>query len=206
MTQTFYQILGLDPKAEDVVIKAAFKALAQKYHPDKAKGNKDEATQLMVRLNTAYQTLMDANSRLKYDQKLEQLNKSRNTSTQSTVKPQPSEHTNKQPSRQSNPHHAHQHESKHHHSNTHDHKGSQTHNAKSKGRFDVELIDKILSNQVDEIEMVNLFEKLYQTSLIIHHGFANTYSFIKEGQRYKHDFSSLKKVILHKLEHESKVH
>jgi len=204
MTPTLYQILGLDPKAEDVVIKAAFKALAQKYHPDKAKGNKEEATQFMVRLNEAYQTLMDANSRLKYDQKLEQLKKSKDAATQSAVQPQTTSQTNK-------PSHSHfskeaHHEPKKHHSSAHHPTGAQSNKTKSQGRFDGGLVDKILSNQVDEIEMVNLFEKLYQTSLVIHHGFANTYSFVQEGQRYKHDFSSLKKVILHKLEHESKVH
>ena len=204
MTPTLYQILGLDPKAEDVVIKAAFKALAQKYHPDKAKGNKEEATQLMVRLNEAYQTLMDANSRLKYDQKLEQLKKSKDAATQSAVQPQSTSQTNK-------PSHSHfskeaHHEPKKHHSSAHHPTGAQSNKTKSQGSFDGGLVDKILSNQVDEIEMVNLFEKLYQTSLVIHHGFANTYSFVQEGQRYKHDFSSLKKVILHKLEHESKVH
>ena len=204
MTPTLYQILGLDPKAEDVVIKAAFKALAQKYHPDKAKGNKEEATQLLVRLNEAYQTLMDANSRLKYDQKLEQLKKSKDAATQSAVQPQNTSQTNK-------PSHSHfskeaHHEPKKHHSSAHHPTGAQSNKTKSQGRFDGGLVDKILSNQVDEIEMVNLFEKLYQTSLVIHHGFANTYSFVQEGQRYKHDFSSLKKVILHKLEHESKVH
>jgi len=204
MTPTLYQILGLDPKAEDVVIKAAFKALAQKYHPDKAKGNKEEATQLMVRLNEAYQTLMDANSRLKYDQKLEQLKKSKDAAIQSAVQPQTTSQTNK-------PSHSHfskeaHHEPKKHHSSAHHPTGAQSNKTKSQGRFDGGLVDKILSNQVDEIEMVNLFEKLYQTSLVIHHGFANTYSFVQEGQRYKHDFSSLKKVILHKLEHESKVH
>ncbi len=204
MTPTLYQILGLDPKAEDVVIKAAFKALAQKYHPDKAKGNKEEATQLMVRLNEAYQTLMDANSRLKYDQKLEQLKKSKDAATQSAVQPQTTSQTNK-------PSHSHfskeaHHEPKKHHSSAHHPTGTPSNKTRSQGRFDGGLVDKILSNQVDEIEMVNLFEKLYQTSLVIHHGFANTYSFVQEGQRYKHDFSSLKKVILHKLEHESKVH
>jgi len=202
MSQTFYQILGLDPKAEDVVIKAAYKALAQKYHPDKAKGNKDKATQLIVRLNTAYQTLMDANSRLKYDQKLEQINKTRQDASPNASKAQPSTQPSQhsQPPTKPNPHHA----ARQHHSSSHENNAPHSH--KSKGRFDVDLINKILSNQVDEIEMVNLFEKLYQTSLVIHHGFANTYSFIQEGQRYKHDFSSLKKVILHKLEHESKVH
>jgi curved DNA-binding protein CbpA len=206
MSETLYQILGLDPKAEDVVIKAAFKALAQKYHPDKFKGKQEEATRIMVRLNTAYQTLMDETSRRKYDQKLEQLKTQSNTRTQGSAKPHAAgndaHQTHAKHSRHANEHAHHEHQ----HSHSHARHESHGHQPKSKGRFNGALVDKILSNQMDEIEMVNLFEKLYQTSLVIHHGFANTYSFVQEGQRYKHDFSSLKKVILHKLEHESKFH
>lgn len=188
MTQTLYQILGLDPKAEDVVIKAAFKALAQKYHPDKSKGNQKEATELMARLNTAYQTLIDPKSRLKYDQKLAQLQKEVQGNQKSNYTGQ---HTQ-----------AH----RYHHSKGQDESHFHHKTTSQKNRFDQVLIEKILSNQVDEIEMVNIFEKLYQTSLVIHHGFANTYSFVHEGQRYKHDFSSLKKVVLHKLQDENQVH
>jgi molecular chaperone DnaJ len=37
--RTFYQILGVQPDAEDVVIKAAYRALSQRYHPDKWAGD-----------------------------------------------------------------------------------------------------------------------------------------------------------------------
>ena len=37
----YYCILGVIKSAEDIVIKAAYRALAQKYHPDKFEG--DEA-------------------------------------------------------------------------------------------------------------------------------------------------------------------
>ena len=37
--KTYYQILGVTPDAEDIVIRAAYKALSQRYHPDKFKGS-----------------------------------------------------------------------------------------------------------------------------------------------------------------------
>ena len=40
--KTHYEVLGLLPSAEDVVVKAAYKALAQKFHPDKHKNNKEQ--------------------------------------------------------------------------------------------------------------------------------------------------------------------
>jgi curved DNA-binding protein CbpA len=39
----YYVILGVLPDAEDIVIKAAYKALVQRYHPDRYKGNAQEA-------------------------------------------------------------------------------------------------------------------------------------------------------------------
>ena len=39
----YYAILGVTPQAEDVVIKAAYRALAQRYHPDRFVGSPEEA-------------------------------------------------------------------------------------------------------------------------------------------------------------------
>jgi DnaJ-class molecular chaperone len=38
--KNYYKILGVIPTAEMIIIKAAYRALSQKYHPDK---NRDEA-------------------------------------------------------------------------------------------------------------------------------------------------------------------
>ena len=62
-----YSILGVLPDAEEVVIKAAYRALAQRYHPDKWKGNAAEAHQRMVLLNQAYAVLSDPSKRSAYD-------------------------------------------------------------------------------------------------------------------------------------------
>jgi len=65
--KTHYEVLGLSSLAEDVVIKAAFKAMAQKYHPDKNK-NKEHCNELMTKLNAAYKVLSDPKLREKYDE------------------------------------------------------------------------------------------------------------------------------------------
>jgi curved DNA-binding protein CbpA len=67
MKTNFYQILGVLDDAEDVVIRAAYKALAQRYHPDKWTGNKEEANRRMQEINEAYEVLSDAIKRKKYD-------------------------------------------------------------------------------------------------------------------------------------------
>lgn len=61
-----YQILQVDPEAEPEVIAAAYKRLAQKYHPDANKS--PEATRRMQAINAAYDTLSDPLVRQRYDQ------------------------------------------------------------------------------------------------------------------------------------------
>lgn len=62
-----YQTLGVMPEAEQIVITAAYRALASRYHPDRWKGDKDEATRMMSRINVAYGVLGDAEKRKAYD-------------------------------------------------------------------------------------------------------------------------------------------
>lgn len=63
----YYKILGVLPSAEDIVIKAAYKALAQRYHPDRYQGSVEEAHSKMAELNEAYATLGDPEKRREYD-------------------------------------------------------------------------------------------------------------------------------------------
>lgn len=63
----YYAILGVMPNAEDVVIYAAYRALAQRYHPDKWDGDPEEAHQKMVKINEAYSVLKDPVQRSEYD-------------------------------------------------------------------------------------------------------------------------------------------
>jgi len=68
----YYQILGVMPSAEDIVIRAAYKALAQRYHPDKYKGDPAEAKRIMQEIIEAYSILSDTDKRKKYDAWLSQ--------------------------------------------------------------------------------------------------------------------------------------
>jgi hypothetical protein len=63
-----YSVLGVLPTADDVVIRAAYRALAQRYHPDKWRGEPKEATEKMVEINAAYAVLSDPTKRKAFDQ------------------------------------------------------------------------------------------------------------------------------------------
>jgi curved DNA-binding protein CbpA len=62
-----YATLGLHSGAEAVVITAAYRALAQRYHPDKWHGDSAEAHRRMSELNEAYRVLGSASLRAEYD-------------------------------------------------------------------------------------------------------------------------------------------
>lgn len=68
----YYQILGVMPTAEDIVIRAAYKALAQRYHPDKYQGDPAEAKRIMQEIIEAYSILSDSDKRKHYDAWLSQ--------------------------------------------------------------------------------------------------------------------------------------
>jgi hypothetical protein len=63
----YYAILGVLPSAEDVVIRAAYKALALRYHPDRFEGDVKIANQKMSEINEAYTVLSDQEKRRNYD-------------------------------------------------------------------------------------------------------------------------------------------
>lgn len=64
----YYRVLGVLRNAEDIVIKAAYKALAQKYHPDRVpESEKDNATKIMMAINEAKDVLLDVVKRREYD-------------------------------------------------------------------------------------------------------------------------------------------
>ena len=52
-----YAVLGVSPAAEDVVIRAAYRALAQRYHPDKWGGDLKVANERMAEINAAFAVL-----------------------------------------------------------------------------------------------------------------------------------------------------
>ncbi len=69
MNKDYYRVLGLAENAEDVVIRAAFRILAHRYHPDKRLEEKEAANRMMVGINEAYNTLSDPLLKAAYDQK-----------------------------------------------------------------------------------------------------------------------------------------
>lgn len=82
----YYDVLGVSQNADDFVIKAAYKALAQRYHPDKFAGNSRDAVDAetkMRQLNEAYQVLSDEVKRRNYDASLKQ-NQQQNSQQSST--------------------------------------------------------------------------------------------------------------------------
>ncbi|EFJ31790.1 hypothetical protein SELMODRAFT_408008 [Selaginella moellendorffii] len=66
----YYARLGLQPGASESEIKAAFRALALKHHPDRHQdpGNKAKAKANFVRITEAYEVLRDPNKRREYQQ------------------------------------------------------------------------------------------------------------------------------------------
>lgn len=68
--KTHYQTLGVLENAEDIVIRAAYRVLAQKYHPDKWTGNRNDAAMRMSEINIAFETLSDPKKRATYDRKV----------------------------------------------------------------------------------------------------------------------------------------
>src|ERR1700760_1591897 len=63
----YYQVLGVDKKASEKDIKAAYRKLARKYHPD-LNPNDAEAHKKFQQLNEANEVLSDPEKRKKYDQ------------------------------------------------------------------------------------------------------------------------------------------
>jgi curved DNA-binding protein len=63
----YYQILGVSRSASADEIRAAYRKLALKYHPDRNPGDK-QAEEKFKEMNEAYQVLSDTQKRARYDQ------------------------------------------------------------------------------------------------------------------------------------------
>lgn len=64
--KNYYDLLGIAENAPDEVIKAAYKALSKKYHPDTCNETTD-STEMMKNINIAYETLSNPQKRKQYD-------------------------------------------------------------------------------------------------------------------------------------------
>jgi curved DNA-binding protein CbpA len=72
MESTHYDTLQVARTANEFIIRAAFKALSQKYHPDKNLSNSVAANAAMQSVNVAYQCLSNPVERKAYDDWLSQ--------------------------------------------------------------------------------------------------------------------------------------
>jgi curved DNA-binding protein CbpA len=75
-----YKTLQVDPEAEDEVIQAAYRRLAQKYHPD-VSGPGAESAGRMAAINKAWETLRDPARRRAYDRERRAASRAGDTST-----------------------------------------------------------------------------------------------------------------------------
>ncbi len=64
ITSDPYRVLQVDPEAEPEVIRAAYRALALKYHPDLSTGSEER----MAAINQAWLILRDTDARTRHDQ------------------------------------------------------------------------------------------------------------------------------------------
>lgn len=62
-----YIVLGIAPQASDDEIKAAYRRLAKKYHPDVVKDN-SESKEKMYEIQAAYEVIGDSKKRKEYDE------------------------------------------------------------------------------------------------------------------------------------------
>lgn len=66
MAKSYYEVLGISKTASEEEVKAAYRKLAKKYHPDLNPGD-DSAANMFKEVNDAYETLSDQSKRAAYD-------------------------------------------------------------------------------------------------------------------------------------------
>lgn len=166
-----YKVLGLLPQAEPEVIKASFKVLAQKYHPDKHPDKKLLYTQIMTDLNEAHAVLCNAKRRKDYDLAWKKFTDKHPeaaskgaaakeaASTAETAKPPPPPKASKHAT----------------------------------------VLKHIAGNKVDEFQLMQIYKDLFGEELKIQSGWTNHYAVKVDGKTVTYSFSQLKNRIIDKL-------
>lgn len=73
MKVCYYELLDVQPTANDNDLKKAYRKKALQYHPDKNPDNVDEATEIFARIRAAYEVLSDSQERAWYDSHKQQI-------------------------------------------------------------------------------------------------------------------------------------
>lgn len=69
----YYGILEVNEKASPEIIEKAYKTLVKKYHPDLQEGeNKQQAEEMIKKINEAYSVLSDETKRKQYDETIKE--------------------------------------------------------------------------------------------------------------------------------------
>src|SRR5215813_2581547 len=68
--ESHYDVLGVARSADGNIIRAAYRELAKRYHPDTTTDPKDIAVARFRRIKEAYEVLSDARRRAEYDAQL----------------------------------------------------------------------------------------------------------------------------------------
>src|SRR5262245_40898936 len=68
----YYAVLGVEPDWDATAIKKAYRALAQKYHPDRLKDRNEltNASERMIEINEAFAVLADTKRRADFDREI----------------------------------------------------------------------------------------------------------------------------------------
>lgn len=74
--RTHYHNLQVQENADQAIIKASYKVLAQRYHPDRNTDNAEEASRIFLIITDAYEILSEPDKRSVYDAKLKAARKS----------------------------------------------------------------------------------------------------------------------------------
>ena len=91
MQKNLYDILGVEPTATAAEIKAAYRKLARKYHPDMQKEKSKEAEEKFKEVAAAYEILGDKEKRKGYDAFLQQEQRADMSSGQTEPEDRPEE-------------------------------------------------------------------------------------------------------------------
>ena len=75
----YYEILGVPRNADQNLIKATYSALMKIYHPDVFQGDKNFATDKVIKIKESYSVLSNNKKRMNYDKELDESLKSQDT-------------------------------------------------------------------------------------------------------------------------------